>query len=906
MPEVMKCVQVDVEDNNRTKGSSPARAKTEIKAPVIGSTIITADGDVYYQITPSPMTAAQQQWFEQRFSELKDIIAGLYQELAAQDRRQYAGERWTSLSTLGRLPRLAHAFLNRKFELGILRRYLLDESKTIVAVTGLGGMGKTWLVAYILKEAQTDSKYVISNNGRIDFDRLYYLRCNEERISFERIFLDLGQLAGRFTEMVQLWRDASLSLEEKCNALINLLYENCYLLIFDNFDSLLDSECCLRPEYRSLEQFFGFLLEREHRSKVIITSRFLPNLIRRRQLMNFVDTPLTEGLAEDDSVTLLRELGLEDEEMTLRQIARRTGGIPRALESFVGLATGLDAKDILANEALFRGNVVENLLQEQYEQLTEEEREVMQKVAIYRKPVWMVGIEYLTKRREPVDRLASVLHSVVRKRLVWWDAEEKTYNMHPLVREYTYAQIRQAKRRKWHYQAGEFYAHLSSYLDEKHKLADVTNQLEAHYHYFAAEDYERAGLVATNIFRILFRWGYINLCEELCSQTVDTVEGDTKAIALHQLARIAFLRGKIEAAKEQWTQALRIFESTNNKAGIAYAQHSLGRISQLRGEYSKALDQYELCLRLERELGDYEKAGVTLHQIAYVHFLLGDYGLALKECEEALEYRYKARHEPGVSISRHLRGMLYHIRGEYIKAMQDFDASLEIDSRHRNQNRIAICLRSQGNVLFDQGKYGLALAKYEESLKIQEQLENKLSIAECLDCIGKLDLVEGRIGEAKTKFEKAFQMRQEAGFRLGIAQSLHRLGTVYQTIGNYGKATGCFLESLQLKRALGNKLGMLESFLELARIEKLQENFGTAMSRLEECLEISHYLGYVAGIGESLLELGELDFQIREFGRARDRVEQSLEIFRKLGQTKNIEKCTDALCRIDRAMKENA
>ena len=67
---------------------------------------------------------------------------------------------------------------------------------------------------------------------------------------------------------------------------------------------------------------------------------------------------------------------------------------------------------------------------------------------------------------------------------------------------------------------------------------------------------------------LLRRWGFISLAERLLRESVETLEGYWKTIALGSLALIYQDRGEYEKAIEMHQQVYQIFEEMNKQGNI--------------------------------------------------------------------------------------------------------------------------------------------------------------------------------------------------------------------------------------------------------------------------------------------------------------------------------------------------
>ena len=253
-----------------------------------------------------------------------------------------------------------------------------------------------------------------------------------------------SQLAARWTG------DAPLA--AKVEYLLETMQDGLYLILRDNLEDTLTEEGTIAEE--GLRLFVERCLTQPDGVQLIATSREEVRLAAAA-LHSARCIPLYEGLPEDDAVALLRDLdpqgtlGLRDApEDDLRRAARLTRGIPRALE----ILTGILHEDptaslpwLLINKAAFGAEVVEQLVEEGYRRLGENERRIMEALAVFDRPVDETAITYLLHPWFPGLDVRAGLRRLVSGYFVSASRVTGEYSLHPLDREYAYLQLSHEK-----------------------------------------------------------------------------------------------------------------------------------------------------------------------------------------------------------------------------------------------------------------------------------------------------------------------------------------------------------------------------------------------------------------------------------------------------------------------------
>ncbi len=146
-------------------------------------------------------------------------------------------------------------------ELSRLRHWLLDEHCRLVAVLGLGGMGKSTLAARTMAQLAEEYDVVV-----------WYSLLNAP---------ELPELL--VTMLHMLPKTPLPSLPDGLDALLNLFFvylqEQRVLIVLDNVESILAPEGhgSYRDGYEPYAQLFKRIALRDHRGQVLITSRERPH-----------------------------------------------------------------------------------------------------------------------------------------------------------------------------------------------------------------------------------------------------------------------------------------------------------------------------------------------------------------------------------------------------------------------------------------------------------------------------------------------------------------------------------------------------------------------------------------------------------------------------------------------------
>ena len=303
-------------------------------------------------------------------SESTDVIT-----IKQPPRTQYRHIDWGDIP--GEVP-----FYGREEQLKQLQQWLTDEDslsegRRFIAITGMGGVGKTAFTARLTRRlAEQPRSY-----GFIIWRSL----INAPPLTAVlRSWLTI--LSGQ--QLVELPE----TMDEQLLLLLRYLQEERCLLILDNYESVLETGV-RAGQYRSGFEEYGQLIRRvgggRHQSCLLITSREQPQGLSRIG-MGTVQAGIMNlsGLPDEAGIDMLRAQGIDGSDETLAEIVHLYSGNPLALKLVVDTAKNLFAGDIdlLMEETAVFGDI-HDVLNEQFSRLTPLEDGILTWLAIEREPV---------------------------------------------------------------------------------------------------------------------------------------------------------------------------------------------------------------------------------------------------------------------------------------------------------------------------------------------------------------------------------------------------------------------------------------------------------------------------------------------------------------------------------------
>ncbi|XWK86428.1 MAG: NB-ARC domain-containing protein [Phormidium sp.] len=203
-------------------------------------------------------------------------------------------------------------FYGRTQEIQQLQQWILTDQSRIVAILGIGGLGKTVLAAKLAQEIQGEFDYLIWRSLRSD-------------PSISELVINLIQFLSQ--QPLNLEELSSLNLETLISQLLEYLRENRCLIIFDKAESI-------RINYDDFHELLRRIGEERHHSCLLLTSRENPKeIISLTGKKRPVQTLQLSGLSQTEAREMLGAsgdfIGTENE---WTELIDRYSGHPFALK----------------------------------------------------------------------------------------------------------------------------------------------------------------------------------------------------------------------------------------------------------------------------------------------------------------------------------------------------------------------------------------------------------------------------------------------------------------------------------------------------------------------------------------------------------------------------------------------
>jgi WD40 repeat protein len=331
----------------------------------------------------------------------------------------------TSQTDWGEAIDVSH-FYGRTTELETLREWIMRDRCRIVALLGMGGMGKTALSVKLAEQLQGEFEYVI-------------WRSLQNAPPVEEILADLVHF---FSDQQEISLPDKLS--DQVSRVLHYFRSSRCLVILDNLETVLQDGTSA-GKYEQGYEGYGYLLkcvaEVNHQSCLILTSREKPKEVALLEGPTVrVRSLLLQGLTLLEGLEIFHAKGCFGiSEQELQEVCNHFAGNPLALKiaaSAVQEVYGGDLGQLMPflQQGKLQFEDINDLLQQQFNRLSPLEQQVMYWLAVNREPISLGELEADFVSKTVVGQLLDAAHSLRRRAFIEQQAQQLA--LQPVVLEY--------------------------------------------------------------------------------------------------------------------------------------------------------------------------------------------------------------------------------------------------------------------------------------------------------------------------------------------------------------------------------------------------------------------------------------------------------------------------------------
>ncbi|GHG42692.1 MULTISPECIES: AfsR/SARP family transcriptional regulator [Amycolatopsis] len=192
----------------------------------------------------------------------------------------------------------------------------------------------------------------------------------------------------------------------------------------------------------------------------------------------------------------------------------------------------------------------------------------------------------------------------------------------------------------------------------------------------------------------------------------------TEAQAHRFLGRVLGRLNRLDEAFDHLHDALHLVETESNRPEEAAIHGTLGQLWTQRGDDLKALNHMTNARTIFRELGDSIREAQSLNNVGWLHAQLGNYEDALADCRKALEMHRHHQYRDGEGHALDNLGYIECASGHHTDAVEYYERALALWRELGDSYEEANALDGLGRTHAAAGDQSRALATWRQALEL--------------------------------------------------------------------------------------------------------------------------------------------------------------------------------------------
>lgn len=620
-------------------------------------------------------------------------------------------------------------FRNRSSHLKAIKNLLEQNNKhKVICIVGKGGYGKSALALKTLEDLKFSGSWdgivIMSSEG-------------ENKISLFNIFLMTVRCIypNEENEYLDFWKRYSQN-PQKIIALLTEVFEhNRILILLDSIECYLDNQG--RFAHASLVLFLEKFLSKDHRSKVIMTSRdYLKIKMPERKFLSVIS--LNDGLPLIDAVQMLTDffqdgfpIEIQYPEFYFRQMVEQVMGIPLAIEHLFDLIEDEYPFNLSPLDARISENVLDAVLQAAQHHLNSEDCFVLQAVSIFDEPVLPEAIFFVLEPHLSQEKIAISLKKLSKNRAVIKQLSSNKLSIHKIDKDYNYRKIAEQTTNSYNYRnlharAAQYY--FTKWTDKSFWLEwQSFNNLRPVVMQF--KQYVKSGLYdmaacsfSTTAIEYLIWSGHAHEAQDLYQSIIDKVESrKARMFCEFAIGESYIILGPIQDAVLHLNRAIDLSKELNENKVTATSLYELSIVFRYQGLYGKAIKAIEKSLKILNKSGESSIECYYKFNLCLLYNYGGEISKAVLEARNLLEYSIKKSDLEVESRAYNALSLSYIVLEDYnlaeFYAKQAKTICLKSPSKHAS----SFVQNSLGVIYYHKGYITKAVEAFQYAFDLSEQ-----------------------------------------------------------------------------------------------------------------------------------------------------------------------------------------
>lgn len=709
-------------------------------------------------------------------------------------------------------------FFGREREMEVLSSLLTSESRRMVVINGIPGIGKTTLLA---KFAQT-----VRENCNVFWYKVH------EWANLKALLRPLAEFLSQMGKRNLEWylNQTEVPLVGETTHILELdMKEMSALLIFDDVH---------KADPSVLEFLGAFLtvLEGLKGVRAVCTARELPNFYSRTAVFRGqVEELNMDGLDRRSSVQMMRSRGIS--EADVEEVFRITSGHPLFLELIDDpkLALGKNIRIFIEQEVFSRLDVAE--------------RKIMSIAAIFRYPVLIdaffimeeeihlaAGVERVELDGADYAVSYEAVDSLLSKAIIY-ESVGRLIGMHDLLREFSLSRLTPRQRRVYHRAAARYYL----------QDASAPARVEGLYHSIMAGDIATAVAIAAGDGRAIINKGYATQFAPLLERLARDMGGTAKK----DLVEINLLQGEVLFLQGEWDRAMEALHTLERSSPVQLDGRVISEINRMigvihlhRADYEKAMDFLGMGLEISQRNGDLSSVADILYDMGGVLERRGRNLEAVEHFRRAQEIALELGDDLALGKALYGLGRAHATLREYPEAIRHKKEALSVLERRGDTTMMAKASTSIGNDLCTMGRSQEGMVYLERAAELAGAVGDLSTVGYATSSLAGCKLYQGDLEGAEELVRQCLPISSKLNDPLMQATLRFYGGYIHTHRKEWTKAREEFEGSIDILRKLDAPARLGQWLMEIADIYAQNNDREEAMALLDEAFDIATRLGH--------------------------------------------------------------
>lgn len=286
-------------------------------------------------------------------------------------------------------------------------------------------------------------------------------------------------------------------------------------------------------------------------------------------------------------------------------------------------------------------------------------------------------------------------------------------------------------------------------------------------------------------------------------------------------------------------EALALWQSVNDKWGIAESYATMGDYQLGNDNLAEATQSHQTALSIWRELDFAIGQANSLIILGFIEYRKGAW-------QKVFEFLTQAQNLIDGEAEPFRMGQIHMGLGEgFLESglpeigLTKFSQALDDYSRAESPQGVVSAVFYIGISHYFIGNYAEAQTYLQRSLADSEPIKEIKNSAMCNDYLGRTFKAMNNEADALRHFEVAIELYTQVSCPMEVARTRALMGQVYQQQGKVQQARSYYQEALKTFRAISNQLNQSATLYALGSLELKQNNLDLAEDYLRQSIEVT-------------------------------------------------------------------